>query len=294
MSVEEDIIQMIPLVVQGRLATSECEKVMEQVRQSPELQAEFDFWQGVYAIRGVMPRYDFTDHPLPENLDRFAQGRVPQLSSEYSEISCHLQSCPACVEDVELLRQAVKHIPEEKVALQLQKREGFMASVFGISARAGKWLAPVVSVLLVVVGFYYLSDRREEPTGLVTIALKPQFEKRSRAGQNGALEMQVSMTQRTDSIMFTFPTDRIDIPDYYYQAFLVPKSGAPLVLSGARIECTQTELTNQCRLTLTDVRILSELKHGGSFSLSIKEEFPAGVSLEPSEYEYYFNVTVQK
>jgi len=59
------------------------------------------------------------------------------------------------------------------------------------------------------------------------------------------------------------------------------------------VTCDQTELTNVCELTVTDIAVLTLLKQGGSFSISITEQFPEYIDFMPSEYEYYFHVTVE-
>lgn len=292
MSVKKNTNQLIPLLVQGNLEKNESARVLEEIRQSPELQAEYDFWQGIYAIRRVMPCYDSSNHPFPETLDRFAQGRMPQLSPEYSEIAGHLQQCPGCTEDVELLRQTVRHLPEEKVHLAREKSVGFLASLFGMSEHASKWLAPVASVFVIVFGLYFLSNRGGEPKMTAVILLQPQFEKRSAVDQNNIPEMQVSLKRRTNKVIIGFDTDRIDSLDYDYSIYLNPKAGAPLALSDEKIECEQSELTNHCELTVTKKKALTQLKQGGSFSLSIKETFPEGVKLEPREWEYHLLVTM--
>ena len=113
MSVNNDIVDLIPLLVQGKLSEAEKRIVTEQIEKSPELQQELEFWQGIHAIRRELPRYEFSAHLLPEVLDRLAQGKINQLSAEYSEIAKHLQQCAACGEDVEMLRQAVRYIHDE-------------------------------------------------------------------------------------------------------------------------------------------------------------------------------------
>lgn len=293
MSVNKDIIDLIPLLVQGKLREAEKNIVLEQIQKSPELQQEYDFWQGVHAIRRELPRYDFSAHIQPEILDRFAQNKINQLSNEYSEITAHLQQCASCSEDVELLRHTVKLIPEEHLRGASIEQDGWLHSIFGLRLPTVRALAPVFSFLVVVLALFVIFQRTGEQGDIATILLKPQFEKRSITDVAHVPEMQVFLKQNTGKVIFAFPTDRIDVPDYRYAISLTPRAGIPVELDSANIVCRQTQLTNQCELTVSDSNILKQLKRGGSFALSIKEQFPAGVQLEPAEYEYYFKVLVK-
>ncbi len=104
MSVNNEIVEMIPLLVQGKLSRAEADRIEAEIAGSESLRAEFAFWQGIYSIRRSMPKFDFSGHPAVETLDRFALERINKLSSEYSEIAGHLQQCQSCACDVELLR----------------------------------------------------------------------------------------------------------------------------------------------------------------------------------------------
>ena len=170
---------------------------------------------------------------------------------------------------------------------------GWQQSVFGLRLPTIRALAPVFSFLIVVLGLFLLFQKTGEQGDIATILLKPQFEKRSVVDPGRVPEMQVFLKQNTNKVIFAFSTDRLDVPDYHYIINLTPKAGAVVALSAERIDCQKTQLTNQCELAITDAGILSRLKQGGSFSLSIKEQFPANVQLEPAEYEYYFKVSVK-
>jgi hypothetical protein len=293
MSVNKDIIDLILLLVQGKLNEAEKSIVLEQIQKSPELQQEYDFWQGVNAIRRDLPRYDFSAHILPEVLDRFAQNRINQLSNEYSEITAHLPQCSSCSNDVEKLRLALKLIPEEPMNATSTEQDSRLHSIFGLRLPTVRALAPVFSFLVVMLALFVIFQRTGEQGDIATILLKPQFEKRSVTDVAHVPEMQVFLKQNTGKVIFAFPTDRIDVQEYHYAISLTPRAGAPVELSSVNIQCQKTKLTNQCELTVTDSIILKQLKQGGSFALLIKEQFPVGVQLEPAEYEYYFKVLVK-
>ncbi|GEM_PF-1847035 len=294
MSVNRDIIDLIPLLVQGKLRESEKDIVLEQIRKSPELQKEFDLWRGIHNIRRELPRYDFCVHIPPQILDRFAQNKINQLSTEYSEIVAHLQRCPSCSDDVELLRHAVRLLPEEQLRPAAEEQGAWLRSVFGLRLPTVRALTPVFSFLVVVLVLFVIFQRTGEQGDMATILLKPQFEKRSVTDAAHVPEMQVFLKQSTNKVVFAFPTDRIDVPEYHYIISLTPKAGQPIELSGMDIRCQEeTQLMNQCELTVTDTAVLKQLKQGGSFSLSIKEQFPNTVQLEPAPYEYYFRVSVR-
>jgi hypothetical protein len=293
MSVNKDIADLIPLLVSGRLSEVEEKIVREQISQSAELQREYELWLGIYAVRGDLPRYDASAHPLPEAMDRLAQGKINQLSAEYTELSAHLQRCQACGQDVELLRQAVKLIPEDHHLAAGETRRSWLESVFGLRAPSLRALAPVLSFVVIMLGLFLVFQKANQGGDTATIVLKPQFEKRSLTDPTKIAEMQVFLKQSTNKVIFSFSTDRIDIPQYDYVIDLTPAAGTPVKLNESNIKCTETQLKNQCELTVTDSAILNRLKQGGSFALSIKEQFPASVQLEPAEYEYYFKVTVR-
>ncbi len=294
MSTNEEITALIPLLVQGKLNASEAKRVEAAIAASPELASELAFWQGIRAVRREMPKHEFSNHPAPDILDRYAQGRINQLSAEYSELTTHLQQCPACVDDVEMLRQSVKVLPEDSAELAAQAEPGRLRSFFRLNV-ISRLVAPIAAVLVIVFASVVILNR---PAGDDTarIVLSPQFEKRSVFDEGNLPEMPVSLKKNTRELIFTFPTDRLDVPDYRYDIDLLRRGseGASLALDNQPLECTPTELTNQCELKVTDQEILNALKQGGSFSLSIKEEFPAGVNLAPAEYEFYFKVTVSE
>ncbi len=102
------------------------------------------------------------------------------------------------------------------------------------------------------------------------------------------------LQKNTRELIFAFPTDRVELPDYHYNIDLNRRGGETLTLEDQQLECLPTEFINQCELKVTDQNALNTLKEGGSFSLTIKEEFPEGVSIVPAEYEFYFNVSVKE
>lgn len=293
MSVNEEIIEMIPLLVQGKLNKSDADRVEAEIANSRELSAEYTFWQGVYSIRRVMPRFDFSGHPAAEALDRFALGRLNQLSAEYSEIASHVQDCNACVEDVELLRQAVKHLPEERVEAAVEESKNWFSSLVS-SALISKIVAPVAVALILVFSAVVIINQPDEDSLAVRVALSMRNEKRAVIDEGQVPEMQVALKKNTRELTFAFPTDRVELPDYHYNIDLTRRGGESQTVENQELECSPTELLNQCELKVTDQKLLDMLKEGGSFSLSIKEEFPEGVSLVPAEYEFYFNVSVRE
>lgn len=292
MSVNKEMADLIPMLVTGKLSEAESKIVHEQIQLSPELQKELELWQGIYLVRKELPRFDSAGHLPPELLDRFAQGKVNQLSAEYGEITRHLQGCPACSEDVESLRQVVRLIPEEHVKLPRERTE-WSRSIFGLRVPTVRALAPVFSFLVVVMALYVIFQRTGEQGDIATVMLKPQFEKRAVTDSTQVPEMQVFLKQNTNKVIFAFATDRLEVPEYEYVVNLTPKAGLPIIVSSAAVECQPTQITNQCELSVTDSNILKQLKQGGSFSLSIKEQFPGNVELEPVQYEYYFRVSVK-
>lgn len=293
MSVNNEIMEMIPLLVQGKLNRADAERVEAEISNSRELQSEYSFWQGIYSIRRTMPRFEFSAHPTSEALDRFAQGRLNQLSPEHSEIAGHLQECKGCTEDVALLRQAAQFLPEDRIETAPLRSRGWLASLLE-SALISKIVAPVAIALIVVFSTVVIMNRPGDDILPVRAALSMKNEKRSLADEGHAPELQVALNKTTKELIFAFPTDRVEVPDYSYNIDINRRGGAKLTLEGQQLDCQQTELMNQCELKVTNPAILDALKEGGSFTLSIKEEFPAGVNLIPAEYEFYFNVSVKE
>jgi hypothetical protein len=206
MSVNKDIIDLIPLLVQGKLREAEKNIVQEQIQKSSELQSEYDFWLGIHAIRRELPRYDSSAHILPEVLDRFAQNKVNQLSNEYSEITAHLQQCSSCSSDIELLRHSVKLIPEEQMSVTSNEQNAWLHSIFGLRLPTMRALAPVFSFLVIVLALFVIFQRAGEQGDIATVLLKPQFEKRSVTDVVQVPEMQVFLKQNTGKVIFAFPT----------------------------------------------------------------------------------------
>lgn len=293
MSVNNEIIEMIPLLVQGKLSRADAERVEAEITSSRELQSEYSFWQGIYSIRRAMPRFEFSQHPSAEALDRFALGRLNQLSPEYSEIAGHLQECKGCVEDVALLRQAVQFLPEDRLETAPVAGKGWLASLFG-STIVSKIVVPAALALIVVFSAVVVMNRPGEEELSLRVALSMKNEKRSVADEGHAPELQVALNKATKELIFAFPTDRVEVPDYRYDIDLNRRGGERLALEGQQLDCQQTEFMNQCELKVTNQAILDALKEGGSFTLSIREQFPEGVSLIPAEYEFYFNVSVKE
>ena len=291
MSVNEEIFEMIPLLVQGKLDKAEAERLEAEIASSRELRAEYAFWQGVYSIRRAMPRFDFSGHPSAEGLDRFAQGRLNQLSAEYSEIAGHIQECKTCIQDVELLRLAVKHIPEERLEPAVLESKSWLAALVN-SRLISKVVAPIAVALVVVFSAVVIMNRPGEDSLAVRVSLSMHNEKRAIVDEGQIPEMQVALKKNTRELTFAFPTDRVELPDFHYNIDLIRRGGESLTVEGQQLDCQPSELLNQCELKVTDQKLLDALKEGGSFSLSIKEEFPEGVNLVPAEYEFYFNVSV--
>lgn len=293
MSVNNEIIEMIPLLVQGKLSQTEAARIDAEVANSKELQAEYSFWQGIYSIRRTMPNFDFSSHLAAEALDRFALKRLNQLSAEYSEIAGHIQQCSSCTNDVELLRLAVKHLPEDRLETATGDNRSWLTHIFGLTAFS-KVVAPIALTLILVLSAVVIFNRPGDESLLVRATLTMQNEKRSIADEGQIPEMQVALQKNTRELIFAFPTDRVELPDYHYSIDLNRRGGESLALENQQLECQPTEFSNQCELKVTDQKVLNTLKEGGSFSLSIKEEFPEGVSLVPAEYEFYFNVSIKE
>ncbi|MGB5107453.1 MAG: hypothetical protein WBP29_06820 [Candidatus Zixiibacteriota bacterium] len=293
MSVNEETIEMIPLLVQGKLNQADAERVKAEIANSRELNAEYSFWQGVYSIRRAMPRFDFSGHPTAEALDRFALGRLNQLSAEYSEIAGHVQECKACVEDIELLRQAVRYLPEDEMETAAKESKSWFSSLESATL-ISKVVAPVAIALIVVFSAVVIMNRPGEDSLAVRVALSMHNEKRAIVDEGQIPEMQFALKKNTRELTFAFPTDRVELPDYHYNIDLIRRGGESFTVENQELECQPTQLLNQCELKVTDQKILNALKEGGSFSLSIKEEFPEGVNLVPAEYEFYFNVSINE
>ncbi len=293
MSVNNESIEMIPLLVQGKLNRVDAERVEAEITNSLELQTEFAFWQGVYSIRRDMARFDFSEHPTAEALDRFAFARISKLSPEYSEISGHLQQCMSCVGDVELLRLAAQHLPEDSSEYVQQANRGWLSSWMS-SRLVSAIVAPAAAILILVFSAIVILNRPGDESLALRVSLSMLNEKRAVADEGQIPEMRVALKKGTRELIFAFPTDRIELQDYHYNIGLNRRGGESLVLENQQLECQQTELLNQCELKVTDQKVLETLKEGGSFSLSVKEEFPEGVNLVPAEYEFYFNVSIKE
>lgn len=292
MSVNTEIIEMIPLLVQGKLSDADKARIEAEIAKSSDLQKELQFWQGVYSIRRTMPHFDFSNHPSPDSLDRFAQEKINRLAPEYSEISGHLTRCNSCREDVELLRQAVIAVPEEKLAAASEKKS-WLAVVFPSSV-ISKVVAPIAIVLIAVFSAVLVFNPTSQNMDSTRIILTMQFEKRSIADEGQIPEMQVALSKNTRELVLAFPTDRVETIDYGYEMNLNRRGGESIALDEQSLSCEQTQLLNQCELKVTDETVLNTLKEGGSFSLKVKEEFPENTDLVPAEYEFFFNVSVRE
>lgn len=293
MSVNNEIIEMIPLLVQGKLSKADSERIEAEIANSETLQAEYSFWQGIYAIRRSMPKFDFSGHPAVDALDRFALGRINQFSPEYSETAGHLQQCLSCSGDVELLRLAVKSLPEDPGTATVTEKQSWLTQLIGSTA-ISKIVAPIALTLILVLSAVVIMNRPGDESLLVRVSLTIQNEKRSVVDEGQINEMKVALQKNTRELIFAFPTDRVELPDYHYSIDLNRRGGETHNLEDQQLECLPTEFLNQCELKVTDKDALNALKEGGSFSLSIKEEFPEGVNLVPAEYEFYFNVSVSE
>jgi len=286
-----EIAEMIPLLVQGRLDQQAADELRQEIENSPQLRKEFQFWQGVSAIREDMKRLDFSGHPTPEMLDDYAQGRISQFSGEYSQLVAHLSECRNCAGEVELLRQSVRMVPEDEPLLVAAKRRGVLDRLVEWFTTPQKALAVAVPVLVVLLALVFLQPWSGNDV-VTTVELLAQFERRNISADGAMPEYQVKLDRGTRELIFSFVTDRVDIPEYEYNIELSPRPGTPISLSGSAVNCEQTELTNKCLLSVVDNQVLNLLKNGGSFTILISEQFPQGVDLEPAQYEYYFKVTV--
>lgn len=291
MSNPNDIFELLPLLAAGKLSAEDTQRAQAAVAVSPQLQKELSFWSGIYSIRRDLPRFDFSAHISPEALDRFAHERLNKFAPEYSAIAAHLQHCDSCTQDVELLRQSASLVPEDAPLAVAAAKPGLLDRWFK-STVVSRLVAPAALALVAVFAAVVIFN--QPVNNVVHIELSTKFEKRSIVDELQIPEMPVSLKQGTRELVITFPTDRVDVPDYSYDLNLIRRGGETLTIEGQAIDCSPTELTNRCELHLTDQQILGALKQGGSFSLSVKEEFPAGVELVPAEYEFYFRVSVSE
>lgn len=287
----ERLIDLLPLLAQGKLEGAQKDSVLKEIAARPELQRELEFWQGLYQIRGKMPLYDAEDHISPELLDRLARNQINHLSPEFSQISAHLQSCSGCTEDLELLRNALRLAPEDQlVPAAASTRKSWLHSLLrSIEPARPAFTAVLPLVLLVIVVFSAFSPFGNR-NDIISILLNPQMERRNFTGETAPHEYEFRMPAGIEQVAFEFSTDRLDLPSYSYAIALIPAGSQPIQLGSETVDCFQTEMSNRCVVTISDPKLVSLLRKGGSFSISIKEELPTNSGLEPADYEYYFRV----
>ncbi len=286
-----EIRHKIPLLVQGKLSSEEETELRRVISDSEELQEELEFWQGIYRVRNELPQYDHSDKVAPELLDAYVRGELNPLSAEYSELQAKLQDNKELAQDVELLRQSLRYLPEESVELSDAPAAAGWLRFFG-----GQWLnrivVPIAAVLIIVVGAVYIisGPQSEDLTGRITLRMKN--EKRSITESGKLPELSVLLRQQTKQVILSFPTDRVEVSEYHYDISLQPSGGKSIEVPSSSVKCTEQTLTNICQLTVDDPGVLSSLKQGGSFVLAVKEKFPADSTIVPNQYEYYFKVQV--
>ena len=294
MNDNRDITDMIPLLVAGKLDAAQKDRTLAEIQKSPQLKKEWEFWKGVYLIRKTMPLYDSLDHIASETLDRLARGEISKFSDEFSEISSHLTTCQSCIEDLKLLRDALQLLPEEKPATAAIQVTGWRERFRLVFASPLAALSALVPLILLAFVTFTMFNPGVEQDQVATFLLQPQFEKRNISADGQIPEQGFVLNKSTRKIAFQFVTDRIDIADYRYSIDITPRGAQPVALPGETINCyEQTESTNSCQVIVSDPGVVGLLRHGGSFSISIKEVLPVGVDLEPAEYEYYFRVLLK-
>jgi hypothetical protein len=285
------IIDLLPLLAQDKLEGAQKDSVLKEVAAHPDLQRELEFWQGLHQIRRDMPLYDAGEHLSPELLDRLARDQISRLSPEYSQISAHLQSCSSCTEDLELLREAVRLAPEDQlVPGTASTNRGWLRGFLRLIEPARPAFAAVLPLVLLVIVVFSAFGPFGNRNDTLSILLQPQFEKRNFTGEAAPHEYEFHMPASIDRVAFQFSTDRLDLPSYGYSISLTPAGSQPIQLGSETIDCFQTEMSNRCAVTISDPKLVSLLRKGGSFAISIKEELPANSGLEPADYEYYFRV----
>lgn len=290
MAERNEIVDLIPMLAQGKLDKAHEDRLLAAIEADPALAAELEFWKGVNSIRREMPRYDFGEHLDPELLDRFVRGRIDSYSPEFSRVSAHLQQCSACTEDLELVRNALKSVPEDRLYPAASREKGWLTRLLSLFSSPRPALAALIPLVVIVIVAFSAFSPWGDLNNTMSILLRPQFEKRNIAADGRVPEYEFHLRSGVDKIAFQFVTDRLDLVDYRYSISLTPAGGAPIRIGDEAIDCSQTELSNRCQVTVSDPALLSLLHHGGSFSISIHEELPAGTDLEPAEYEYYFHV----
>ncbi len=286
-----EIRNKIPMLVQGKLSSEEETELRRVISDSEELQEEFEFWQGIYRVRRELPQHDHSDKVAPEIIDAYARGDLNPLSAEYSELQAKLQDNKELAEDVELLRQALRYLPEEPVEVTSAEVGNLWQRIFNVKV-FNRLVVPIATILVIVFGLtLILSGPGNEPLS-ARVMLKMQNEKRSVSEAGKLPELPVLLRQGTKEVVFSFPTDRVEVPGFSYDISLQPRGGSSYKLADSSVECTEQTLVNQCELRVDDPQILTSLKQGGSFILEVKEEFPTNVALVPAEYEYYFRVEI--
>ena len=288
-----DISDLLPLLASGKLDAEQEALVRKRVAESTALQQELEFLQGLSSVRAQMARYDRSAHPGPEALDRLARGEITEMSAEYSQLSAHLENCTDCQTDVDLLRQVQEHLPDQLTAPDRVAIEPWWQRAFSLLLRPGWATATVASMaFLLLVSFTAFSPHGRQNL-IQTIMLQPQFESRNLTADQHIKEQAFFLPGQQSRIRFEFETDRLEFDDYRYQIALTPQHGEMVFLSDEEVRCTQRERINLCEVTVKDPQIMNLLHQGGSFTITILEELPAGSEIEPAHYEYHIKVLTQ-
>ncbi len=285
-----DISDLLPLLANDKLDTEQEALVRKRVAASTDLQRELLFLQGLSSVRDQMARYDRSAHPNPEILDRLARGKITELSAEYSKISVHLQECADCQADVDLLRQFQERLPDQSIASIGAVAEPWWQRAFSLLLRPGWAMATAASmVLLLLVSFTAFSPHGRQNL-IQTITLQPQFESRNLTANQHIREQAFFLPGGQRAIRLEFETDRLELDNYRYQISLTSQQGEKLFLGNEEMRCAQKERVNLCQVTVRDPQIMKLLHRGGSFTIKILEELPAGSDIEPAQYEYHIKV----
>lgn len=294
MNDRNDIANLLPLLISGKLDPALESQVRAEVAKSPELQRELEFLQGMHSVRVQMPRYDRSGHPDPEILDRLARGEITQLSADYSELSMHLESCESCRNDVELLKQVQNELPDQLVDIAGAGAPPWWQRALTLILRPGWAVAAATSLALLLIVSFTAFHPQGQQNIVQTVLLQPEFESRNLTAGNMQKEYQFPLRENTHKIAFQFVADRLALSDYSYDISLTPLNGSPIHLNTDDLVCSQTELTNKCLLTISDPAIMTLLHQGGSFAIAITEDLPPDAGIKPATYEYHFNVMTEQ
>lgn len=288
-----DISSLLPLLASGKLQAAEADRVRQLVAESPELQRELAFLEGLKSVRNYMPLFDRSAHPEPELLDRLARGEISEYSTEYSELSAHLESCQGCREDVEMLQQVQQEQPDVLSAPATVIPAPWWQRALSLVLRPGWAMATAASMVMLLLVSFTAFRPMGEQNQMQLIQLQPQFESRNFISEAQVKEYEFHLRDSSRRIAFEFIADRLALEDYSYQISLIPKYGDPISLDQAQLNCSQTDRTNRCQVMVSDPQVMALLHEGGSFAISIRESLPADAEIKPATYEYYFQVLTE-